>query len=486
MCRHALARATVGTLGCSVLLVHTGIAEEAQPLVTSPWQPGDTEQQIGNVTGNTLQRSLSDVQDPRAPPGNPGWLKDDKEGAPGVPAWLPGQRWYDALRGFVHLLHEGYDTSRHDVAVFSASFLARAFPVKGLELRRLAQELDLHGRASVRDWTPQLFRMTLDQWARGQGLQNSNQYTTCEGNLCVMWTLLHITLTAVAARGISGRMLLGDGSIGGDTDAGKDLVGIGEAIEFVKQFVEAFLPCKRCKDHFIQDFNSCSYGRCEVEDYRGLTLWFWRVHNAVSLRVANRHGNKVDRRWPMYADCPTCWRESLVLGEETISHVVPAVYTTEDVEAPFHKNRVFWHMVRTYIGVQRVSFDLSDLSPEEQSEVKAVLAREHAMAAGEPQPMPHNRLRPRLYEEPPPRGRANGVILAAILTLVCSLGLGAGALYALHTSQPGSSTRVPQFHRPHLDSSGNLEREGTQELEEDDEGSPQKTAHARDDTPAAE
>jgi len=213
-------------------------------------------------------------------------------------------------------------------------------------------------------------------------------YITCDGSTCVMWTLLHVTLTAVAARGLSGRTLLGDESLAADGSA-DDLVGINEAMDFVKSFVGAFLSCGPCKTQFLQDFDNCEYGRCSVTEFRSLPLWLWRAHNAVSVRVAARHGADTDRRWPMYEDCPTCWREAVVVGGSMPERRLSARWSSAELDAPFHTARVFWHMVRTYIGVQRVAFELSDLSREEQDEVRAVLDRERAIASG--RPLPHHR-----------------------------------------------------------------------------------------------
>lgn len=284
-----------------------------------------------------------------------------------------------------------------------------------------------------------------------------------------MWTLLHVTLTAVAARGISGRYLLGDGSVAADGNA-EDLVGISETIDFVRTFVGAFLSCHHCKEHFLRDFDNCEYGRCKVSEYRGLPLWLWRVHNAISLRVARRHNAMVDRRWPMYEDCPTCWRESLVMGGQQTMGPGPATITMEDLDAPFHKDRVFWHMVRTYIGVQRVSFDLSDLSLEEQEEVQEVLERERAIAAGE-QPTP----RPK---EKPHQGFWTWLMIPLAAVASGTVGI---LLYRSQERNP----RAPQFRSPGANQNDALAREEESDFVEDGEMS--KTENrAEDEDPAAE
>jgi len=323
--------------------------------------------------------------DPAAPPGRPGWLADDKAGAPGVPRWVPPNRWRDGLRGFVALLHQGYREDRHQAAVDSAWFLARAFPIKGRELADLAERLMQQG--PIKDLMK--FRKFLGSWARSAYIPLSDgeeeTYMTCDGSSCAMWTLLHVTLTAVAARGISGRTLLGDASLAADGSA-DDLVGIQQAVDFVKTFVTGFLSCHQCKVNFLRDFDHCKFGRCEIQDFRDLPLWLWRLHNAISLRVAQHSHAFVDRRWPMYEDCPTCWRKTLVMGGMQSGRRLAQPLTTQLLDSPYHTDRIFWHMVRTYIGVQRVAFELSDLTRDEQEEVEAVLERERAIAAGKPVP----------------------------------------------------------------------------------------------------
>jgi len=312
-------------------------------------------------------------------------------------------------------VHDGASWHRHEAAVTTARFLSRSFPIKGKELGSFADQLEAKGPfENIR-----YFKEFITTWAEENGMdtdpsdpEDAAAYASCGDANCAMWTLLHVTLTAVASRGLSGRPLFSDDGL---TGKGPDsFVTIDEAVNFVRVYVEAFLSCAPCKQQFLDDFHSCQYGNCQIQDHRELPMWLWRVHNSVSLRVALQHKSGVDRRWPMYLDCPKCWKDELVLSGDperrlrspTASLAMSLAssgnasrpsrrlddyrpgegddfqFSAEDLDAPFETSRVFWHMVRTYISIQRVAFELNDLSAEEQEEVDRVVEVERAMASG--------------------------------------------------------------------------------------------------------
>lgn len=345
--------------------------------------------------------------DPRSPPGRPGWLKDDREGSPGMPRWVPGVRWKDALAGFVHLARSNYRPEKHQAAVDATSFLARTFPVKGGELRKLAADIKEFGPQD----DPSMFSGLFTTWANQVGLPDPGEdnvdpkYVTCDGSTCVIWTILHVAVTAAAARGVSGRPLLQDGSVH-RKDSVHEFPDTSDCMHFVRQFVDAFLNCNACRSHFLEDFDSCEYGRCEIKpgDWRALVLWLWRAHNAVSLRVAVRQRAPVDRRWPMYEDCPACWQTDLVedgvripadhrrkllvspakqvgQNESSPPRRLGQLWTRADLDAPFHVDQVFWQIIRTYVGLPRIRLETEDLTPQEFTQVDAVLEKDRRREA---------------------------------------------------------------------------------------------------------
>ncbi|CAE7588586.1 QSOX1, partial [Symbiodinium pilosum] len=355
-----------------------------------------------------------------APPGRPGWLRDDEEGRPGVSRYFPGERWYDALMGFVAFIYQGYQPSKLQPTVEVTRYLSMAFPVKGKELSKLADALERRGA----DILPSEARKVIKAWSIDVGLgdpeyeagdevaaqdhyhglvrrksHSSNkgvlQSLTCpQSSTCNLWNLLHVTVSTVAARGFSGRTLLGDGSIlSHGSEGGMALrfqdpeIGVREAQAFVRTFVDNFLSCKLCRERFIWDYDQCNYGRCDFKDWQSLPLWLWRVHNAVNLHVAAHTGSPVDRRWPEYQDCPRCWRQELVLGDPVrLLSEQPSVYDQQalsesrwsaaELDLPFHLKAVFWHLISTFVGVRRIVFALEDFQGTERDEVKHVLTKE--------------------------------------------------------------------------------------------------------------
>jgi len=290
------------------------------------------------------------------PPGVPGWMGDDMKDQPGVPAWTPAQRHSDALRGFVSALYHSYDASTHGAAVKVTEFLALAFPTSRDELGELASKL----RASGAFYDRSALRSELKSFASKVGLDDATQhpdalaFVTCRGASCALWTLFHVVVSSVAGLKLSGDSRSTTG------------LEINVVMGFVRTMVEHFLSCDSCKKDFLADFDACAYGRCsQAEDdgaYARLPIWMWRAHNAVSMKVAtiDPSANGVDRRWPMYLDCPKCWRQQVAMGTShsrllsgASRRIIPGTprLSSEDLDSVFHLEYIFWFMVDTYVGL---------------------------------------------------------------------------------------------------------------------------------------
>ncbi|CAH0367754.1 unnamed protein product [Pelagomonas calceolata] len=50
-----------------------------------------------------------------------------------------------------------------------------------------------------------------------------------------------------------------------------------------------FFGCEECRDHFLEMYDSCRYGRCDAD--ADASLWLWRAHNVVNART---HGHVED------------------------------------------------------------------------------------------------------------------------------------------------------------------------------------------------
>jgi len=347
------------------------------------WVVQQTSLSCAHPSSLTLGADFVDktVQNPFSPPGRPGWLRDDREGEPGVLAFSSEDRWWDALMGFVSALNLRYRPHRHNLIVSCIKFLVHTFPVKGRALQDLMKRLakgPIHNQRGVTEM--------LREWsARNKlvGWEEAGRLKTCSGsnseNNCAMWTLLHVTLTAVAARGISGQYLNNDQALAVAQQPRGDsmMLSIKSAVDFVRTYVTVFQTCHDCTLQFNKDMQECAYGNCKIADYRSLPLWLWRTHNAISLRAGMRFNLTVDRRWPMYEDCPRCWQQHVVMGmgsdraERAIHRRKWNMQTlrSDKLDAVFNLDHVFWHMVRVYIGLDRAPVLLSKLTKTERSEM---------------------------------------------------------------------------------------------------------------------
>jgi hypothetical protein len=98
-----------------------------------------------------------------------------------------------------------------------------------------------------------------------------------------------------------------------------------EAAEVLRYFVEHFFGCEVCRINFVQEYDSCSFSRCErladrvgeFNDWKELPLWLFEFHNGVNTRLlkerAETQGVAVSLdemasvEWPARNHCPACW-----------------------------------------------------------------------------------------------------------------------------------------------------------------------------------
>lgn len=86
------------------------------------------------------------------------------------------------------------------------------------------------------------------------------------GYTCGLWLLFHyITVASGTSR----------------------VVSAVTAMEAIHSFVNYFFACEACRTHFLEAYDACSLGRCDItsQDYVKLQVWLWRFHNTVTSRV---------------------------------------------------------------------------------------------------------------------------------------------------------------------------------------------------------
>ena len=110
---------------------------------------------------------------------------------------------------------------------------------------------------------------------------------SCESPTCALWRLLHVFSIETEHTSIQ--------PIDGMTT--------------IRTFVDKYMSCEECRGHFLEHFDACDFGRCDSKNptWKKTTLWLWRFHNAVTLRV-----NPQRAQWPSQSDCPSCNNEDQI------------------------------------------------------------------------------------------------------------------------------------------------------------------------------
>lgn len=127
--------------------------------------------------------------------------------------------------------------------------------------------------------------------------------TACVSDTCRLWSLLH-TLAGETLR----RELPADDLVSRETLV-LQAASPTAVLSAVRGFLSEFFKCMYCRNHFLEQFDAGSYGLALARNNSAETvLYFWRLHNAVSVRIAAEQGcNSVDRRWPPLSVCAKCW-----------------------------------------------------------------------------------------------------------------------------------------------------------------------------------
>lgn len=115
----------------------------------------------------------------------------------------------------------------------------------------------------------------------------------CTTDTCRVWTLFHY-MSLAEHQGFPGA------------------ASAQEAVSSITAFITNYFRCDHCRKHALEQLGAAAYGKEQLiqKGADGLPIYFWRFHNAVSVRIAAEGSCPGDRRWPPPDLCPTCWTKS--------------------------------------------------------------------------------------------------------------------------------------------------------------------------------
>lgn len=185
----------------------------------------------------------------------------------------------------------------------------------------------------------------------------SCENTGTGGFSCGMWKLLH-TMTIGMAEHRGGRNLI-DAKV---VDSTSPVFSPADAADIIREYIAHFFGCKDCRDHFLAQYDQCSFRRCDrltddantadAEDWKQLALWLWEVHNDVSVRVSTQKVSRVMKKqksllqngdtipvmskedeiqalWPTIEGCLACFDENGKWNEASVFAFLERTYWSE-------------------------------------------------------------------------------------------------------------------------------------------------------------
>ena len=109
------------------------------------------------------------------------------------------------------------------------------------------------------------------------------------GYTCGLWLLFHATL------------------------ASSDRVSAAPALRAIAAWVQDFFGCAECARHFGQFYSA--HAGAHTAGHIDSSVWLWRAHNAVSLRLraSDADAAPYKRLWPAVESCKECYTEEATL-----------------------------------------------------------------------------------------------------------------------------------------------------------------------------
>ncbi|CAB9531867.1 Sulfhydryl oxidase 1 (Partial), partial [Seminavis robusta] len=163
--------------------------------------------------------------------------------------------------------------------------------------------------------TLERFALSTSDWSLACQ-QHGSEYT------CGLWSLFHIVTVGVTEynRHVPPTQ----------QDNKQAYFNMVAAADTIKDFIETFFICQECTRHFVQEYNNCTYHRCErlqqQKNWQQLPLWLAETHNGVNVRLQRtrqqssttkmttteqqqQQQQQQNAMWPSAKECSACWLE---------------------------------------------------------------------------------------------------------------------------------------------------------------------------------
>jgi Erv1 / Alr family len=167
------------------------------------------------------------------------------------------------------------------------------------------------------------------------------------GYTCGLWSLFHVVTIGVVEYNILHRKQIYQNentihdNVRSSSRETTHYISTESAAETIKDFIAHFFQCNECRHHFLTEYNSCSYQRCQrlqndtsevassLYQWIQLPIWFIETHNGVNVRLGKeemmrRHEQPNDdeimnqRLWPSPLHCSTCWKKNAMMSNTTV------------------------------------------------------------------------------------------------------------------------------------------------------------------------
>lgn len=183
------------------------------------------------------------------------------------------------------------------------------------------------------------------------------------GYPCGLWMLFHYLTVAAVERQQDPSQFWPYPAEFADTPS-DELLSATRIMLAIRNLVDHFFRCEECREHFLQGYDRCDFGRCDIKanDYEALQLWLFNFHNGVTIRIiyeayglastaasssqigegmvnTKRSELRSDMEaylWPNYDQCNMCYlHESPVVTEESANslhfHTLPQSSSTDRI-----------------------------------------------------------------------------------------------------------------------------------------------------------